>query len=63
MDARHAGHLHATVAVVTLLSEQESRDAMYRIANASIEDSRDEVCQIVALPQMEWSEFLGPVPF
>ena len=32
-------------------------------ANVSIQGSRDEVYQIAnALPQMEWSEFLGPVP-
>ena len=59
MDARHAGHLHATVAVKTLWSEQESRDTTYRIANASTQDSRDEVCRIAALPQMEWSEYSG----
>ena len=57
MDARHS------VAVDALWSEQESRDAMYRIASASIQDARDEVCWIAALPQMEWSEFLGPVQF
>ena len=38
LDARHAGHLLATVAVPsleTLWSEQESRDEVYRIANAA----------------------------
>ena len=38
MDARHAKHLHAIEAVETLWSEQESQDATYRIANASIQD-------------------------
>ena len=57
MDARHS------VAVEALWSEQESRGTLYWIANASIQDSRDEVCRIAALPQMEWSEFLEPVQF
>ena len=64
MDARHAKHRRATEAVETLRSEQESQGATYRIANASRLDARDEVCQIAkALPQIEWSGFLGPVQF
>ena len=34
MDAWHAKHRRATEAVETLCSEQESRDATYRIANS-----------------------------
>ena len=61
MDAKHAKHQRATEAVEALGSEQESRDATYRIANASIQDSRDEVHQFAnVLPQMESSEFLEP---
>ena len=72
MDAKHAKHLRATEPVEALWSEQESQDAMYRIVNASIQDSRDVVCQIAPveahrianiLPQMESSEFLEPVLF
>ena len=61
MDAKHAKHLRATEVVEALWSEQESRDAMYRIASASIQDSRDEVFQIAnVLPQKELSESLQP---
>ena len=61
MDATHAKHLRATEAVEALWAEQESRDATYRIANASIQDSRDVVHQIAyVLPQMESSECLEP---
>ena len=60
MDAKHAKHLRAIEAVDALWSEQESQDATYRITNASIQDSRDEVFQIAnVLPQKESSEFLG----
>ena len=60
-EARKAKHLRATEAVEALWSEQESRDATYRIASASIQDSRDEVFQIAnVLPQKESSEFLEP---
>ena len=56
--AMHAKHRRA---VEALWSEQESRVATYRIANASIQDSRDEVHQIAnVLPQMEASEWLEP---
>ena len=59
MDARHAKHQRATEGVQALWSEQESEDATYRIANASIQDSRDELCQIAnVLPQMESKEVL-----
>ena len=61
MDAKHARHLRATDVVEALWSEQESRDATYRIASASIQDSRDEVFQIAnVLPQKELSESLQP---
>ena len=54
-------HLRATEAVEALWSEQGSRDATYRIASASIQDSRGEVFQIAnVLPQKESSEFLEP---
>ena len=59
MDAKHAKHLRATEVVEALWSEQESRDATYRIASASIQDSRDDVFQIAnVLPQKELSESL-----
>ena len=61
MDAKHAEHLRATEFVEALWSEQESRDATYRIPSASIQDSRDVVFQIAnVLPQKESSEFLEP---
>ena len=61
MDAKHAKRLRATEVEEALWSEQESRDATYRTASVSIQDSRDEVFQIAnALPQMESSEFLEP---
>ena len=63
IDEKHAKHLHATEAVEALWSEQGSQDATYRIATVSIQGSRDEVSHIAnALPQVEWSEFPGPVP-
>ena len=41
--------------------QQETRDATYRIANASNQDFRDEALQIAkVLPQKESSEFLEP---
>ena len=64
MDARHARHVHTTEAVEALRSEKESLDATYRMAKASVQDSRDEVFWIAnALPQVEWSEFLGRAQF
>ena len=61
MDAKHAKQLRATEVVEALWSEQVSRDATYRIASASIQDSRDDVFQIAnVLPQKESSEFLQP---
>ena len=64
MDAKHAEHLQATVAVEAMWWEQESRDVMYRIANGSILGFRDEVCRIAnALRRTERSEFLEPVEF
>ena len=61
MDAKHAKHLRAIEAVDALWSEQESRDATYRIASALIQNSRDEVFQIAnVLPQKESSESLEP---
>ena len=42
MDEKYAKHLRATEAVEALWSEQESQDATYRIANASIQDSQDD---------------------
>ena len=61
MDAKHAKHLRATEVVEALWSEQESRDATYRIASASMKDSRDDVFQIAnVLPQKELSESLQP---
>ena len=59
MDAKHAKHLRATEVLEALWSEKESRDATYRIASASIQDSRDDVFQIAnVLPQKESSVFV-----